>query len=151
MAHAPDEGSPPAIRLVVAEPGGRPTVLAEAPGSYTWSPDGTRLALEVTTPPAEPRRARRPWPRRIGRDFAMFSRAGDRAMRRVVVRAARRLRAGRGREEVLRRVRQDYADAAERFGEAYDTAVGEAVADELDPWLEAAGFERVDALDEITC
>jgi hypothetical protein len=29
--------------------------------------------------------------------------------------------------------------------------VVEAFADALDPWLHAAGFERVDALDEIDC
>ena len=72
-------------------------------------------------------------------------------MRRIVVRAARALRRGAGREETLRRVRQDYVKVDERFKEASDTAVRNALAEEIDKWLHAAGWERVDALDEVTC
>lgn len=68
-----------------------------------------------------------------------------------VLRAARSLRRGADRETVLSRVRLDYAKAGDRFGEAGDTAVREKVADELDRWLHAAGFEPIEAFDEITC
>jgi hypothetical protein len=98
-----------------------------------------------------PRGKRHPWPRRIARDYAMFSRRGDAAVRRLVVRAARSLRRGAGREAVLSRVRLDYAKVADRYAEALDTAVREAVSDELDRWLRAAGFEPIEAFDEITC
>ena len=67
------------------------------------------------------------------------------------MRAARALRRGAGREETLSRVRLDYVKVDERFKEAGDTAVRNALADEIDKWLHAAGWERVDALDEITC
>ena len=72
-------------------------------------------------------------------------------MRRLVQRAARALRRGAGREETLRRVRLDYAKVDDRYDEAGDTAVRDAVADELDKWLHAAGWERIEAFDEITC
>ena len=72
-------------------------------------------------------------------------------MRRIVVRASRSLRRGDGREQVLARVRLDFARVAERFAGAQDTAVRERLADELDRWLVAAGFEAIEALDEMTC
>jgi hypothetical protein len=37
------------------------------------------------------------------------------------------------------------------LGEAMDTAVREAVGDGTDQWLIAAGFQRIDAYDEISC
>ena len=37
-----------------------------------------------------------------------------------------------------------------RFG-AGDTGTLEALADGLDPWLHAAGFEPIEALDEVLC
>ncbi len=119
--------------------------------SALWSPVATRLAVSLGPEQTSPRGKRHPWPRRITRDYAMFSARGDAAMRRIVLRAARSLRRGADRETVLSRVRLDYATAADRFGDAGDTAVREAVADELDRWLHAAGFEPIEAFDEITC
>jgi hypothetical protein len=48
----------------------------------------------------------------------------------------------------MARLRRDYRRAENRYEEAYDTAVCEAFADELDRWLIAAGHEPVDAFDE---
>ena len=76
---------------------------------------------------------------------------GDAAMRRIVLRASRSLRRGDGREQVLAQVRLDFARVAERYTGASDTAVRERLADELDRWLVAAGFEVIEAFDEITC
>jgi len=52
---------------------------------------------------------------------------------------------------VLAQVRLDFARVAGRFAGAQDTAVRERLADELDRWLVAAGFEVIEALDEVTC
>jgi hypothetical protein len=35
--------------------------------------------------------------------------------------------------------------------QVYDAMTADMVADALDPWLHAAGYERVEALDEIDC
>lgn len=78
----------------------------------------------------------------------MFSRAGNRAVRHVVWRASRGLKAGWSRERTMARVRRDYGRVEDRYKEAYDTAVCEDFADELDRWLIAAGFDPVDAFDE---
>ena len=43
------------------------------------------------------------------------------------------------------------ARIGERFDGGDDSAVLEAVSDALDPWLHAAGFERIQALDEVNC
>jgi hypothetical protein len=48
----------------------------------------------------------------------------------------------------MARVRRDYGRVENRYEEAYDTAVCEAFADELDRWLLAAGYEPIDAFDE---
>ena len=82
-------------------------------------------------------------------DYQMFSARGDAAMRRVVLVASRSLKRGASRETALERVRAAYAKV--RFKEAYDPAVRDAVADQIDRWLHAAGFSRVEALDEVTC
>ena len=48
-------------------------------------------------------------------------------------------------------MRLDFARVAERYAGAQDTAVRERLADELDRWLVAAGFEAIEAFDEVTC
>ena len=116
--------------------------------AYAWSPDGTRLAVElgkVRPPRSKPRAKRHPWPRTVARDYALGRRA-DRRLRRIVVRAARALRRGAGRERTLRDVRIAVARL-----DPGDSALLEAFADALDPWLHAAGFERIEALDEVDC
>ena len=155
ISKARDECSPPQDGVAVASPGGAPLVLIE-PGarelrSALWSPVAGRLAVSLGPEQSSPRGQRHPWPKHVARDYAMFSARGDAATRRLVLRAARSLRRGADRETVLSRVRLDYAKVDDRFGEAGDTAVREAVADELDRWLRAAGFELIEALDEITC
>ena len=72
-------------------------------------------------------------------------------MRRLVLRASRALKRGDGREKTLQRVRLDYLRVDDRFKGAMDTVVREAVADEIDAWLVAAGFDPIEAFDEITC
>jgi hypothetical protein len=68
-----------------------------------------------------------------------------------VLRAVRALRRGAGRKRTLRDVRIGVRRLAERFDDASDSAVDEAFADALDPWLRAAGFERIEGLDEVDC
>ncbi len=73
------------------------------------------------------------------------------AARRVVLRATRALRRGAGRASTLRDVRIGMARIGDRFqGGAASDVLG-AVADALDPWLHAAGFQRIQALDEVNC
>jgi hypothetical protein len=102
------------------------------------------LALAV---PARPAAAKPHWPKHIAHRYEMFSRAGDRAVRHVVWRASRSLKAGWSRKRTMARVRRDYGRVENRYEEAYDTAVCDAFA-ELDRWLTAAGYEPVDAFDE---
>ena len=144
--------------LGVAALGGKPRVLippsGREVGDHLWSPDGKTLAVELgdeVPETVERRGTRHPWPKRIAREYHMSSARGNAAMRRLVQRAARALRRGDGREETLRRVRLDYAKVDDRYDEAGDTIVREAVAEELDKWLHAAGWERIEAFDEITC
>jgi hypothetical protein len=85
----------------------------------------------------------------VARDYEMFSTAGDRAVGRVAEAARRDLSTGAGREQALQNVREQVAEVAEEHPEVYDTAVLEALADELDRLLTAAGHEPIDALDEI--
>lgn len=149
-----DACSYPRDALGLLVPGQAPRVLIPPGGaevlSYAWSPDGRQLAVALG-PDYDKRGRRHPWPGRIARSYGMFSRRGDAAIRRIVVRAARALRRGAGREQTLSRVRNDFHTVASRFSEADDTAVREALGDELDKWLAAAGFSRIDAYDEITC
>jgi hypothetical protein len=79
----------------------------------------------------------------------MRSAAGNRAMRGIVDTAARMLKKGRSREAVLRIVRAQTYALSRRYGEARDTTVCEALAAELDRWLEPAGEEPINACDEI--
>ena len=122
--------------------------------SYAWSPDGTRLAVEVAKADRQrsTRRGKRhAWPRSVPRRYALFGRSANRAARRVVLRATRALRRGAGRASTLRDVRTGMARIGERFEAGDDSAVLEAVSDALDPWLHAAGFQRIQALDEVNC
>jgi hypothetical protein len=83
----------------------------------------------------------------VHRDYQMFSRAGNRAVGRVVAGVAPRCRRHRLREAtVLRKVRDALGRVAERYDEVSDTAVLDTVADAL----EASGaVRRVDALVDI--
>jgi hypothetical protein len=123
-------------------------------GAVAWSPDGQRIAVELGKDYAaelERRGRRHPWPKRIARDYEMFSRRGDAAMRRIVLHVSRALRRGAGRAEAMRIVSTEYERVAKRFSEARDSAVGEALADEVSKWLRAAGFAEIDALEELEC
>ena len=158
FGRAPDACSYLRHGVALVVPGRRPRVLLRPSGAEVrgaaWSPDGRTLALDLGPDYAaelERRGRRHPWPKRIATDYAMLSPRGNAAMRRIVVRAARRLRRGAGREWTLRRVRLQFHRIAARFPEADDTVVREAVGDELDKWLRAAGFARIEAYDEITC
>jgi hypothetical protein len=80
----------------------------------------------------------------------MYSRRGNAAMRRVVVRAARALRRGAGRHRTLIGVRRDQAEVSLRFPEADDSDVADALADQIGRWLTAAGFHGIDGLDDVS-
>ena len=151
----PEACSAPAFGLAVAAPGEAPRILVKPGehelGSALWSPVAPLLAVDVRDVSEPARGKRRPWPKRIARHYSMYTARGDAAMRRLVVRASRSLRRGDGREQVLAQVRLDFARVAGRFAGAQDTAVRERLADELDRWLVAAGFEVIEALDEVTC
>ena len=109
-----DACSYPQSGLDVVAPG-RPPHVVLAPGDgelrrFAWAPGGHMLAVDLEPAPApEPRGKRHPWPKRVATDYAMPTRAGDRALRRMVLRAARSLRHGATREAVLARVRRDYS------------------------------------------
>jgi hypothetical protein len=124
------------------------------PKRAVWSPDGRRLAVMLEKDWAaelERRGKRHPWPKHVRRDYAMFSRRGDAAIRRVVLRAARALRRGASREATMRLVSIAYERVAKRYSEAQDSAVEEALAVELSKWLRAAGFAEIDGLIELEC
>ena len=91
---------------------------------------------------------RHSWPNHIARDYAMFTPAGNRAVRHLVWHASRMLRAGASRGHVMASVRRRYVKLERHYREAGDTAVGERFAGQLDAWLRAAGYEPVDSLDE---
>jgi hypothetical protein len=97
---------------------------------------------------AQPAAAAPRWPRHIARDYQMFSPAGNRAVRHVVWRASRMLRAGASRGRTMGMVRRAYGRVEDTYEEAFDTAAREAFADELGPWLIAAGFDPIDSYDE---
>jgi hypothetical protein len=148
----------PRYGLSLLVPGAAPRPLlplsGAEPSTAIWSPDGRRLAVKLEADSAadlERRGKRHPWPRHIRRDYEMFSRRGDAAIRRIVVRAARALRRGASREAAMRLVSIGYERVAKRYSEAEDSAVGEALAVELSKWLRAAGFEEIDGLDELEC
>lgn len=150
FARTPD-GCSPSLEGVGLIAGGRRTALLEpSPREVRrllWSPDGRRLAVDVGPDPAKGRT----WPKRVARDYAMFTPRGDAAVRRLVLRAARALRRGATREAVMRRVRRDFEAIDRRFDGASDTAVLEALANELDRWLLPAGFAPIDAHTDISC
>jgi hypothetical protein len=107
------------------------------------------VSLWACAQPATARVTAQPhWPRHIARYYEMFTPAGNRAVRHVVYHASRMLKAGASRERTMARVKRMYSAVEDRHSEAYDTAVCEAFADELDRWLVAAGYERIDAFDE---
>jgi len=141
--------------IAVAVPGGSSRVLVrprvQEVYSVEWSPDGRTLAVEYGPSDAQQRGVKRKWPRRIARDYSMFSRRGDRAVRKVVVRATRLLRRGAGREKTMSFVRHRLTRVADRYPELYDTDAGDAIADEISRWLTAAGLEPIEARDELTC
>ncbi|MEN3280451.1 MAG: hypothetical protein V7607_1591 [Solirubrobacteraceae bacterium] len=128
-----------------------PPTFTELIGAI-WSPDGGRLAVQVgydDTPEPDHRGRRHPWPKRIRREYGMLTRRGDAAIRRIVVRAARALRRGARRARTMDLVSVAYNRVGKRFGETYDTVVGEALAVELSKWLRSAGLAEIDALDEL--
>ena len=140
----------PQTGLDVVAPG-RPASMVLALGQlrgFAWAPGGHLLAVDAEPAPApRPRGKRHPWPKRIATGYGMPTRAGDRALRQLVLRAARSLRHGATREVVLSRVRSDYAG----IEAARTTAVLKAVARELDKWLHAAGWARIRTLRELSC
>jgi hypothetical protein len=121
-------------------------------GTALWSPDGTRLAVEVGRewPPAK-RGPRHRWPTRIRPTFGLPTAKANTAARLIVVRASRSLRRGATREAVMNRVRRDYTALEKRHHTARRAAVRRAVAAELDRWLTAAGYEPTEGFIEITC
>jgi len=141
-------GYPPS-GLGALAPGGAPRVVL-APTyrllNRAWSPDSRWVALDLADPPVP----RGHWPKRIPRDYAMETRRGNAAMRRVVRRAARALRRGARRERAMGYAAQGSARVMRRFG-VWDTMIIDLVADALDPWLHAAGYDRIEALDELFC
>jgi dipeptidyl aminopeptidase/acylaminoacyl peptidase len=144
------------LGLLAAGMGPRPLLALSGaePSRAIWSPDGRRLAVKLEPDWAadvERRGKRHPWPKHIRREYGMFSRRGDAAIRRIVVRAARALRRGASREATMRLVSIGYERVAKRYSEAEDSVVGEALAVELSKWLRAAGFEEIDGLDELDC
>jgi dipeptidyl aminopeptidase/acylaminoacyl peptidase len=141
--------------LAVVKPGQPPRTLIEpetrGANPALWSPTAASLAFFAGSDPVPEQRGKRhPWPKRVARHYHL-SKRGNAALRRLVLRAARALKHGAGREETLQRVRQDYLRVDDRFDGAMDTIVREKVADEIDAWLIAAGFEPIEAYDEITC
>jgi hypothetical protein len=94
------------------------------------------------------KRRRRAWPSDVARDYDMNSAAGNRALESVMRHAAKMLKAGRSRDAVLRWIQAAFSVVERVHREAGDTVVCEAFAQELDRWLEAAGFEPIDACDE---
>ena len=155
VEQARDECSAPLAGVAVAAPGGTPRVLVKPSDrglrGFTWAPDG-RLAVdrEADLTP-EGRGKRHPWPKRVGNDYAMFSPRGDAAVRHAVVRAAASLKRGASRETALSRLRLAMAEVQERYDETDDSAVGDAIAEEIDRWLSAAGFVPVESSDEVMC
>ena len=75
---------------------------------------------------------------------------GNAAMRRVVRRAARALRHGATRERAMAYAADGMRRVLRRF-HVDDSMTVDLIADALDPWLHAAGYEPIEALDEIDC
>jgi len=117
---------------------------------WAWSPDGQRIAVTYRRH-VEHRGKRHPWPRSIPRRYEMVTRAGDRAVRAVLLRVTAGLRRGAGREKSLERLRAGLERVGRRHDEVRDTAVDEAVAVTLNRWLRAAGFHGISASDDLDC
>jgi hypothetical protein len=118
-------------------------LAAGAATSASWP------TMSGSTPTSAPTPRLIPPPATAGRDYAMFTPAGNEAVRTIVVEAADRLTRNVDREDVLERVRDRWVDLARLHPEAYDNAVRATVADQLDRFLRAAGDESVDSLDEV--
>jgi hypothetical protein len=129
-----------AAAAAIAWPGGA--------GRDDPSPGPRPAAASAAGAAAGGARSNRRWPRHITTDYQMFSRAGNRAMRAVIRRAAKMLKAGASREEVMRAVAIRFRALEDLYSEAGDTAVRDAFGDELDRWLIAAGYEPTEASDE---
>ena len=70
-------------------------------------------------------------------------------VRRVVVAFTRALKRGASREEAFVVLHRGLARVTDDgIG---DTEAEEAIADEIDPWLIAAGFKPVDGLSDVSC
>jgi hypothetical protein len=139
----------PPLGIGAIVPGSAPRVLL-APTyrleTHTWSPDSRSLAVDLTDPPV-PTGHR---PKRTPRDYAMETPQGNAAMRRVVQRAARALRRGATREQALAGTAIGMRRVLRRF-HVYDSTIIKLVANALDPWLHAAGYDRIGGLVEIDC
>jgi len=101
-----------------------------------WSASGLAVPASPPTPGH--------WPRRAARDYAMYTPAGNRAIRAIVLTAARQLRAGRERDAVLDDVRATWQQVATAHREAYDGIVRRALARELDRYLAARAEPPID-------
>jgi hypothetical protein len=146
--------SDPLLGVAVAAPGGSPRTLVEPSGrglrGFAWASDG-RLAVDREPDfSSDARGKRHPWPKRVASEYYVIGRGGNAAVRRVLLRVARSLKAGAEREPVLARMRRDMAPIQDRY-DVDDTIVRDAIAIELDRWLGAAGFEPVEAADEFMC
>jgi hypothetical protein len=151
LSSRPCADSDAALTTVAAgSPARHLLVLAGWIDAWAWSPDGEGVAVQFRRA-VEHRGKRHPWPRRIPRRYEMFTRAGDAAVRAVVVRVAVGLRHGAGRARSIERLRAGLDRIGRRHPEVDDSAVQEAVATAIEPWLRAAGFEGIDALDELDC
>ena len=140
--------------LIAAVPGG-PSRDVLAPGdgqlkAFMWAPASALLAVDLVPSPTTPRGTRHPWPKRVATDYAA-SRAGDRALRNIVLRVARSLRRGADPEDVLARAREDYRTAVEHHRETGARPVRAKLADEINHWLHAAGWPRLRSAAELSC
>jgi hypothetical protein len=156
LAQPRGECSSPYLGVAVAAPGAAARVLIKPSGRelrrFAWAPDG-RLAVDLGAPDTSGERGRHhPWPRRVARDYKTSIAPADAAIRRVVQRAAQRLRRGAERETVMRHVRLEMAPIQSRYDEVTDdSAVRDAVAKELGRWLRAAGFGPIENTDDVMC
>ena len=135
-------------------PGHAPRTLvapsAQHVNAVAWAPTGSRLAIGRDAPPKPAKRGKRhPWPKTIGHEYSVFTRAGNAAVRKAVVAFTRSLKRGASREEAFLVLHRGLARVDDDgIG---DTEAEEAIATEIDPWLIAAGDKGVDGLSEISC
>ena len=116
--------------------------------AWAWSADSQRVAIGFRRR-IERRGKRHPWPRKIPRSFEMFTRSGDAAVRKVVVRVAVGLRHGARRATSMGRLATGLDRIRHRHPEVQDSAVEEAIAVVVGRWLHAAGFRGIGGLDEL--